>query len=60
VQLRVPLAEVRDVLGHASVVMTEHYAHLAPEGTRSALTKLADSASRSGHVIAFDDRRRSA
>lgn len=60
VQLGVPLAEVRDVLGHASVVMTERYAHLAPEGTRSALNKLAESESRFGHVVDLTDRRKSA
>ncbi|MCU0808870.1 MAG: site-specific integrase [Candidatus Contendobacter sp.] len=45
----VALAEVRDLLGHASITMTERYAHLAPENVRAAVAVL-DSASRSGHA----------
>jgi integrase len=45
----VPLAEVRDLLGHASITMTEKYAHLAPENLRAAVGKL-DPQSRSGHA----------
>ncbi len=45
----VALAEVRDLLGHASITMTERYAHLAPENIRAAVAVL-DSASRSGHA----------
>ncbi len=33
----VPLTEVRDLLGHSSVTMTERYAHLAPENVRAAV-----------------------
>lgn len=40
----VALAEVRDLLGHASITMTERYAHLAPENVRAAVAVL-DSAS---------------
>ncbi|MEZ5594080.1 MAG: tyrosine-type recombinase/integrase [Gammaproteobacteria bacterium] len=36
----VPLPEVRDLLGHATVKMTERYAHLAPENIRVAVAKL--------------------
>jgi len=36
----VPLTEVRDLLGHASVVMTERYAHLAPGRVRVAVDRL--------------------
>ena len=36
----VPLAEVRDLLGHRSVKETERYAHLAPENLRSAVQHL--------------------
>lgn len=46
----VPLAEVRDLLGHSTVVMTERYAHLAPENVRAAVTRLEGVQSRSGHV----------
>lgn len=48
----VPLAEVRDVLGHASVTMTERYAHLEPENLRHAVTQLSHGKSRFGHVFA--------
>ena len=44
------LAEVRDLLGHASITMTERYAHLAPENVRNAVSLLEGSRSRSGHV----------
>lgn len=46
----VPLAEVRDLLGHQTIGMTERYAHLAPENIRAAVAKL-DEQSRSGHVV---------
>lgn len=44
----VPLAEVRDLLGHSSITMTERYAHLAPENVRAAVAVL--DRSRSGHA----------
>jgi len=44
------LAEVRDLLGHASITMTERYAHLSPDNVRNALSLLDSSKSRSGHV----------
>jgi integrase len=47
--VRVPLAEVRDVLGHTTVAMTERYAHLAPENLRAAVAALASLKSRFGH-----------
>jgi len=34
------LVEVRDLLGHASIEMTERYAHLAPERLRGAVARL--------------------
>ena len=39
----VALAEVRDLLGHRSVTMTEKYAHLAPENVRAAVAMLDGS-----------------
>jgi site-specific recombinase XerD len=36
----VPLTEVRDLLGHGTVSMTERYAHLAPENVRVAVTRI--------------------
>ena len=44
----VPLTEVRDLLGHSTVKMTERYAHLAPEDIREAVKHL-DNVSRFGH-----------
>jgi integrase len=49
VTARVPLSEVRDLLGHSSVTVTERYAHLAPENVRAAVDKLLNVA-RSGHA----------
>jgi len=43
VQAGAALAEVRDVLGHSTIRMTERYAHLAPENTRAALARLDDA-----------------
>lgn len=36
----VPLPEVRDLLGHSTIRMTERYAHLAPERVRAAVEVL--------------------
>jgi integrase len=36
----VPLIVVRDLLGHASITITEIYAHLAPDNVRQALSLL--------------------
>lgn len=49
----VALAEVRDLLGHSSIVMTERYAHLAPENIRAAVGVL-DRASRTRHATPKD------
>lgn len=42
----VPLTEVRDLLGHASVVVTERYAHLSPDNVRAAVARLDEAMSR--------------
>ncbi len=49
----VPLAEVRDLLGHSTIKMTERYAHLAPENIRAAVAVL-ESPSRFGHGAEMD------
>jgi integrase len=36
----VPLPEVRDLLGHSTIIMTERYAHLAPARVRKAVEVL--------------------
>lgn len=46
----VALPEVRDLLGHASVTMTEKYAHLAPDNVRAAVESLDRPTSRFCHV----------
>ena len=52
----VPLAEVRDLLGHSPVIMPERYAHLAPENVRAAVAHLDQPMSRSGHVNFVDEK----
>ncbi len=40
VSIGVHLTEIRDLLGHSTIQMTERYAHLAPENVRAAVTLL--------------------
>ena len=44
----VPLVEVRDILGHQTIQMTERYAHLAPDNLRVAVARIEEM-SRFGH-----------
>jgi integrase len=50
----VPLSEVKELLGHSTINMTERYAHLAPENVRAAVAVL-DGESRFGHGAQKDD-----
>lgn len=50
VQAGVPLAEIRELLRHTTVQMTEKYAHLAPENVRAAVAVLDGNRSRFGHA----------
>lgn len=40
VQAGVPLFDVKEVLGHSTIRMTERYAHFAPENVRAAVDRL--------------------
>jgi len=48
-QAGAPLAQIRDLLGHSTIKVTERYAHLAPENARGTVKVLEDE-SRFGHV----------
>lgn len=54
----VPLTEVRDLLGHSTVKMTERYAHLAPENVRAAVARLEGSESQFSHTGEVVERER--
>jgi integrase len=54
----VPLPEVRDLLGHSTVEMTERYAHLAPENVRAAVTRLEEFKSQFGHSADSDEQKK--
>jgi integrase len=49
IQAGVSITQVRDVLGHSTVAMTERYAHLAPDSVRAAVAVLDDNSSRLRH-----------
>ena len=49
VQAGVPLLQVRDLLRHSTVKMTERYAHLSPDNVRTAVAVL-NGLSRFGHA----------
>lgn len=51
VSARVPLTEVRDLLGHSSVKVTKRYAHLVPENVRAAVAVVSAGESRNGHAV---------
>ena len=38
-----PLTDVRDLLGHSTIRMTERYARLAPENIRAAVARLEEN-----------------
>jgi integrase len=54
VQAGVPLAEIRDLLRHSTVEMTERYAHLAPANVAAAV-RVLDGAARSQQKITVAD-----
>ena len=46
----VPLIEIRDLLGHSTIQMTEKYAHLAPARVRDAVSVLDKPVSQSRYI----------
>ncbi|NWA03762.1 tyrosine-type recombinase/integrase [Pseudomonas gingeri] len=46
----VPLIEIRDLLGHSTIQMTEKYAHLAPTRVRNAVSVLDQPLSQSSYT----------
>ena len=55
----VTLFEVKELLGHSTVTMTERYAHLAPFKVKEAVARLEDIESRSGHGSQDENRKES-
>jgi integrase len=56
VQSGVPLADVKEVLGHSTIRMTERYAHNATENSRAAVEKL-NALAQIGHSAKTGDWR---
>lgn len=54
VQSGVPLADVKDVLGHSTIRMTERYAHNSPENCRAAVDRL-NALSQNGPSALIED-----
>ena len=46
----VPLASIRDLLGHSSITVTERYAHLEPDAVREVVAALDQLQSHFGHT----------
>ncbi|MCG6861504.1 MAG: tyrosine-type recombinase/integrase [Chromatiaceae bacterium] len=53
-----PLAEIRDLLGHSTILMTERSAHLAPNNPRTTVARFDES--RFGHARKDGERAKSA
>ncbi|AZM95845.1 tyrosine-type recombinase/integrase [Vreelandella venusta] len=51
----VPLMDVKEVLGHSTVKMTEKYAHLAPHRARDAVNQLGQRSNRSSPAEVAQD-----
>lgn len=47
----VPLADVKEVLGHSTIKMTEKYAHLAPHRARDAVNRLGAQSRHSDNPV---------
>lgn len=52
----VPLRHVQQLLGHASITMTERYAHLAPSSLHEAVQVLRDENARFGHYMVTNEK----
>ncbi|MCO5760921.1 MAG: tyrosine-type recombinase/integrase [Chromatiaceae bacterium] len=52
-----PLAEIWDPLGHSTILMTERYAHLAPDNLRTTVARCDES--RFGHATEDGERAKS-
>lgn len=60
VQAGVPLLDVSNLLRHASIVMTQRYAHLAPTSARNAVAKLDNPAGDNLATMAVGNRLKNA